>query len=121
LSIDRQRVAKPALQTQIMGWNTLTGQFWLRAMGEAVFRVSISGMYFQENVMDNYRQDSSYAPTSGLKPADFKPLTSEETASYRSWRRSVLAFYAVVVLVGGIGIFASIPVSNHEVAEVSSR
>jgi hypothetical protein len=90
-------------------------------MGEAVFRVSISGTYFQELVMDDYRQDSAYTTTSGLKPADLKPLTAEETATYRSWRRSVLAFYAVVVLLGGIGIFASIPVSNQEVAQVSSH
>jgi hypothetical protein len=71
--------------------------------------------------MDDYRQDSSYTTTSGLKSTDFKPLSSAETATYRNWRRSVLAFYAVVVLLGGIGILASIPVSNQEVAQVSSR
>ncbi len=71
--------------------------------------------------MDDYRQDSSYTTTSGLKPADFKPLTSAETVTYRSWRRSVLAFYAAVLLLGGIGIVASIPASNQEVAQISHR
>jgi hypothetical protein len=89
-------------------------------MGEALFRVSDFRNVFQEIVMDNYRQDSSYTTTSGLNPATFKPLTSEETATYRSWRRSVILFYAAVLL-GGIGVLASIPVSNQEVAQVVRR
>ncbi len=71
--------------------------------------------------MDEYRQDSSYTTTSGLKPADFKPLSSQGMATYRSWRRAVLAFYATVVLLGGIGLLASIPISRQEVAQVSGR
>ena len=71
--------------------------------------------------MDDYRQDSAYTTTSGLKPDDFKPLTPEETATYRSWRRSVMLFYAAVLLLGGIGVLASIPISRQEVAHVSSR
>ena len=71
--------------------------------------------------MDDYRQDSAYTTTSGLSPADLKPLTAQEITTYRSWRRAVMAFYALVVLLGGIGIMASIPISHQEVAQVSSR
>lgn len=71
--------------------------------------------------MDDYRQDSAYTTTSGLKPDDLKSLTPEETATYRSWRRSVMLFYAAVLLLGGIGVLASIPISRQEVAQVSSR
>lgn len=71
--------------------------------------------------MDDYRQDSAYTTTSGLTPAELKPLTPEEAATYRRWRRAVMTFYALVVLLGGIGILASIPTSHQEVAEVGSR
>lgn len=71
--------------------------------------------------MDDYRQDSAYTTTSGLTPADLKPLTPEETATYRSWRRAVMVFYAAIVLLGGIGLVASIPGSHQEMAQVGSR
>ena len=34
--------------------------------------------------------------------ASFKTLTPEEKATYRSWRRAVMAFYCAVVLLGGL-------------------
>ncbi len=71
--------------------------------------------------MDDYRQDSPYTGTSGLKRADFRPRTSEETVTYRKWRRTVLTLYAAILLLGGIGFLVSTPVSNQEVAQISRR
>jgi hypothetical protein len=73
---------------------------------------------FEEIVMDSYRQDSVHTSISGLDPADFKTLTPEENATYRSWRRAVMAFYCAVLLLGGVGLMVSIPVSHPQVAEV---
>jgi hypothetical protein len=73
---------------------------------------------FKEIVMDSYRQESSYASSSGLTQADFDKLSADETATYRSWRRAVLAFYCSVLLLGGFALLASIPVSNRQVAQV---
>jgi hypothetical protein len=74
--------------------------------------------FFEEIVMDNYRHDSGYTSISGLTPANFKPLTSEETATYRGWRRAVVAFYCCVVLLGGLAILVSIPAGHQEMAQV---
>jgi hypothetical protein len=68
--------------------------------------------------MDSYRQDSGYTNIAQLTPANFKPLTPEETATYRGWRRAVLAFYCCVVLLGGFALFVSIPVAQREMAQV---
>jgi hypothetical protein len=68
--------------------------------------------------MDDYRQDSVYTSDSGLSPGSFKTLTPAETTSYRNWRRALVAFYSAVLLVGGLALLASIPVSNREVAQV---
>jgi hypothetical protein len=67
--------------------------------------------------MDSYRQDSVYTSISGLDPADFKTLTPEEKATYRSWRRAVMAFYCALVLLGGVALLVSIPASNPQVAQ----
>jgi hypothetical protein len=67
--------------------------------------------------MDDYRQDSAYTNISGLTQASFDKLTADETATYRSWRRAVLAFYCAVLLLGGFALVVSIPV-NREVAQV---
>jgi hypothetical protein len=69
--------------------------------------------------MDDYRQDSACTGISGLTQASFDKLTSDETATYRSWRRAVLAFYCAVLLLGGFAILVSIPVSNREVAQIT--
>jgi hypothetical protein len=68
--------------------------------------------------MDNYRHDSSYTSISGLPPASFKPLTPEETVTYRGWRRAVVAFYCCVVLLGGFALLASVPAPHREMAQV---
>lgn len=68
--------------------------------------------------MDDYRQDSACTAMSGPTPANFKTLTSEETTTYRSWRRAVLAFYCSVLLLGGFVLLTSIPISHREVAQV---
>jgi hypothetical protein len=68
--------------------------------------------------MDDYRQDSAYINISGLTQANFDKLTADETATYHSWRRAMLAFYCAVLLLGGFALLVSIPVSNHEVAQV---
>jgi hypothetical protein len=67
--------------------------------------------------MDDYRQDSACTGISGAPPAGFKTLTSEETSTYRSWRRAVLAFYCLL-LVSGFALLASAPVPHQEVAQV---
>jgi hypothetical protein len=74
--------------------------------------------FFEEIVMDTYRQDSGYTSISGLTAANFKPLTSEETATYRGWRRAVVAFYCCVVLLGGFVLVASVPAPHREMAQV---
>jgi hypothetical protein len=68
--------------------------------------------------MDNYRQDSGYSSISQLTPASFKPLSPEETATYRGWRRAVVIFYCAVVLLGGFVLVASTPVAHREMAQV---
>ena len=68
--------------------------------------------------MDNYRQDCTCTGVSGPTRADFKTLTPDETTTYRSWRRAVLAFYCSVLLLGGFALLASIPVAHREVAQV---
>jgi len=67
--------------------------------------------------MDNYRHDSGYTSISGLTPANFKPLTPEETATYRGWRRAVVAFYCAVVLLGGFALIVSVPAAHREMAQ----
>ena len=57
--------------------------------------------------------DSSYTSISGLPPANFKPLTPEETVTYRGWRRAVVAFYCCVVLLGGFALLASVPAPHQ--------
>jgi hypothetical protein len=73
---------------------------------------------FEEIVMDSYRQDSVYTSISGLGADDFKTLTPEEKATYRSWRRAVVAFYGAVVLLGGVALLVSIPGSHPQMAQV---
>jgi hypothetical protein len=68
--------------------------------------------------MDNYRQDSGYTSISQLTPASFKPLTSEEAATYRGWRRAVVAFYCAILLLGGVALMVSVPVGHREMAQV---
>jgi len=68
--------------------------------------------------MDTYRQDSGYTSISGLTPASFKPLTSEETSTYRSWRRAVVAFYCAVVALGGFALLVTKPAPHREIAQV---
>jgi hypothetical protein len=68
--------------------------------------------------MDDYRQDSACAGSSGLTQADFDKLSVDETATYRRWRRAVLAFYCSVLLLGGFALLVSIPVANREMAQV---
>ena len=70
--------------------------------------------------MDNFRQDSAYSNTSGLSDTLFRTLTSDETNTYRRWRRAILAFYCALLLLGGLAVAISIPISNREVAQVSS-
>jgi hypothetical protein len=68
--------------------------------------------------MDDYRQDSACVGISGPTPASFKTMTPDDTSTYRSWRRAVLAFYCSVALLGGLALMVSIPVSHQEVAQV---
>ena len=68
--------------------------------------------------MDDYRQDSACTGSSGLTQTDFDKLSAEETATYRSWRRAVMAFYCAVVLLGGVALLVSVPVSHREMAQV---
>jgi hypothetical protein len=68
--------------------------------------------------MDIYRHDSGYNSIFGLTPADFKPLTSEETATYRGWRRAVAAIYCSIVLLGGFALLVSTPVAHQEMAQM---
>lgn len=70
--------------------------------------------------MESYRQDSAYSSTSRLSDTRFRTLTSDETNIYRRWRRAVLAFYCSLLLLGGFAVVISIPISNREVAQVSS-
>ena len=67
--------------------------------------------------MDSYRHDSAYTGNSGLASGNFKMLTPAEAATYRSWRRAVLAFYCSVLLLGGFAVLVSIPVRHQEVAQ----
>ena len=67
--------------------------------------------------MDTYRHDSAYSSISTLPAADFDKLTSDETATYRSWRRAVLAFYCAVAVLGGFAMLTTMPVSHREVAQ----
>ena len=71
--------------------------------------------------MHDYRQKSVYSTPYGLRPVDFKPLSPEDTTTYRNWRRSVLLVYAAVLLLGGIGLLASSPLSKQEVAQITRR
>jgi hypothetical protein len=68
--------------------------------------------------MDDYRQDSACTGSSGLTQGDFDKLSADETATYRSWRRAVMAFYCAVVLLGGFALLVSIPASHREMAQV---
>jgi hypothetical protein len=68
--------------------------------------------------MDNYRHDSGYTSISGLTPSSFKPLTPEETATYRGWRRAVVVFYCAIVLLGGLALMVSVPATHREMAQV---
>jgi len=68
--------------------------------------------------MDTYRHDSGYTSISGLTPTNFKPLTPEETVTYRGWRQVVVAFYCCVVLLGGFALLVSVPVAHREMAQV---
>jgi hypothetical protein len=68
--------------------------------------------------MDNYRQNCGHTSVSGLTPAHFKPLTSEEAATYRGWRRAVVAFYCAVLLLGGMALLVSTPLAHREMAQV---
>ena len=68
--------------------------------------------------MDIYRNDFGYSSIFGLTPADFKPLTSEETATYRGWRQAVVAIYCSIVLLGGMAMLVSTPVAHQEMAQV---
>lgn len=70
--------------------------------------------------MDSYRQDSAYSNTSSLSDAHFRTLTSDEANTYRRWRRAILAFYCSLLLLGGFAVVISIPISDREVAQVSS-
>ena len=67
--------------------------------------------------MDDYRHDSGYTSISGLTLASFKPLSPEETATFRGWRRAVVAFYCCVLLLGGFALFVSVPVAHREMAQ----
>jgi len=67
--------------------------------------------------MDSNRQDSAYTGISGFTAANFKTLTSAEAATYRKWRRAVLAFYCSVLLLGGFALVVSIPTPPQEVAQ----
>jgi hypothetical protein len=66
----------------------------------------------------SHRQDSGFTSISGLTPGNFKPLSSEETTTYRSWRRGVVAFYCAVVLLGGFALLASVPLAHREMAQM---
>ena len=68
--------------------------------------------------MDDYRQDSACTGSSRLTQADFDKLSAEETATYRSWRRAVMAFYCAVVLLGGVALLVSVPAPHREMAQV---
>jgi hypothetical protein len=68
--------------------------------------------------MDDYRQDATCTGISGPTPPNFKTLTPDETSTYRSWRRAVLAFYCSVLLLGGIALVASIAAPHREMAQV---
>ena len=68
--------------------------------------------------MDNYRHDSGYTSISGLTPDSFKPLSPEDTATYRGWRRAVVAFYCAIVALGGFALFVTTPVAHREMAQV---
>jgi hypothetical protein len=81
------------------------------------FRDDRSHPNFEDIVMDSYRQDSGYT-ASNLTQAEFDKLSADETVTYRSWRRGVMAFYCAVLLLGGFAIAVSIPVSHQQVAQV---
>ena len=68
--------------------------------------------------MDNYRQDSGYTAISQLGPATFQAMSPEDKAVFRNWRRAVLSFYGALLLMGGVVLMASIPVTHREVAQV---
>ena len=68
--------------------------------------------------MDNDRQDFAYTGISQLTPATFQTLSADDKATFRYWRRAVLAFYCAVLLMGGLGLMASIPASHRQVAQV---
>jgi hypothetical protein len=71
-----------------------------------------------EIVMEIYRQDSVCTNLSHQTPAIFTTLTPAETATYRSWRRAVLAFYCSVLVCGGFALVISLPTRHQEVAQV---
>jgi hypothetical protein len=68
--------------------------------------------------MDSYRQDCTYIAGSGPIPATFKTLSPGDKATFRNWRRAVLAFYGAVLLFGGVMLVTSIPVAHQEIAQV---
>jgi hypothetical protein len=73
---------------------------------------------FEEIVMDDYRQDSTCIGITGPTPASFETMTPNDTATYRSWRRGVLAFYCSVAVLVGFAVLVSIPVQHREVAQL---
>jgi hypothetical protein len=43
----------------------------------------------------------------------------EEAATYRGWRRAVVAIYCSVLLLGGMALLVSMPVAHQEMAQVT--
>jgi len=43
----------------------------------------------------------------------------EEAATYRGWRRAVVAIYCSVLLLGGMALLVSTPVVHQEMAQVT--
>ncbi len=70
--------------------------------------------------MDSYRQDSACNRTSRRPDTHFRTLTPDETVTYRRWRNAVLALYCSLLVLGGLAALIAIPVSNREMAQVSS-
>jgi len=68
--------------------------------------------------MDSFRQDCGYTGNSQPIPATFKTLSPDDTATFRNWRRAVVAFYGTVLVVGGIVLVSSIPVQHREIAQI---
>jgi hypothetical protein len=84
------------------------------------WRSEMTAARFMEIVMDSYRQDSAYSSISSLSDTHFGTLTSDETNTYRRWRRAILAFYCSLLLLGGLAVGISTPIPDREVAQVSS-